>query len=212
MSLVRNQSSTNFRRRRRDHRHLGVAVEVDFLEVVRELQILDGLRLAGETGVPAGLADRLALRDEARDARVVAQEVGVQIHDELIFEPVGALLAISGVAASAIEASKIGPIDLVHHVVGGRHAGRGLEEAGAGSCLLLRQRVAEILEADLDLFLLGASAAPGYSSLETICVGMVRGRRGLGGEQLFHLLCAQQPHDVLRWLILEASDFDGAAW
>ena len=91
ISLVRNQSRGSSEGEPLMQRHLGVAVEEDLLEVVRELQILDGLRLAGERRVPARLADRLALAHEAGDARVVAQEVGVHVHDELVGQRLGAL-------------------------------------------------------------------------------------------------------------------------
>ena len=82
--------------RARDQRDLGVAVEEDLLEVVVPLQVLDGLRLVDQRRVPAGLADRLALAHEGLDARVVAQEMRVHVHDELVFERVGALLRHGG--------------------------------------------------------------------------------------------------------------------
>jgi len=46
----------NLRRRVRQQRHLGVAVHVDFFEVVGVFEIVDGLLLVGERLVPAGLA------------------------------------------------------------------------------------------------------------------------------------------------------------
>ena len=42
-------------------RDLGVAVEKDLLEVVRELEIVDRLLFPGQRRVPSRLADRLAL-------------------------------------------------------------------------------------------------------------------------------------------------------
>ena len=142
------------RRRAADQRHLGVAVEIDLLEPVRILQVLDRLRLADEAGIPAGLADRLASAHETFEPRVVAQEVRVHVHDELVFQPVGARLG-------EIDALRLGrrgaverAIDLVHGDEGRRHAGGGLEEAAAGQACSCAELVAEPLHARLDLLLL----------------------------------------------------------
>ena len=78
--------------RARDQRDLGVAVEEDLLEVVLELQILEGLGLARERRVPARLAHRLARAHEALEARVVAQEMRVHVHDELVRQRLRALV------------------------------------------------------------------------------------------------------------------------
>src|SRR5690242_18823037 len=63
------------RRRAADQRDLGIAVEEDLLEVVVELQVLEGLRLAGQPRVPARPAHRLAHAREAGQARIVLEEV-----------------------------------------------------------------------------------------------------------------------------------------
>ena len=75
-----------------EQRDLGVRVEKHLLLVVVEFQILDGLLVIVEFLVPAGLADLLAHLDEGHDAGVVAQEMGVHVHDELVLERAGALL------------------------------------------------------------------------------------------------------------------------
>src|SRR5215831_19834460 len=82
----------NVGRRAGDQRHLGVAVEEDLLVVVGELQVLDRLLLPRERRVPSGLADRLPLAHETHDAGVVAKEVRVAIHDELVLQRLRALL------------------------------------------------------------------------------------------------------------------------
>ena len=82
----------DLRGRVRQDRDLGVAVQIDFLEIVIEFQIIDGLFLLGERLVPAGLADRLALLDEAGEARVVAQEMRLVIDDVLPRQRLRALL------------------------------------------------------------------------------------------------------------------------
>ncbi len=64
----------------------------NLLHIVGKLQILDRLFLVGELLVPAGLADRGAHGHEIQEARIVAQEVGVHVHDELPLERVGPLL------------------------------------------------------------------------------------------------------------------------
>ncbi len=62
ISLVRNQSCGMSEGEPGDESDLGVAVEIDLLEVVGELKILDGLGLADQRRIPPRLADPLALR------------------------------------------------------------------------------------------------------------------------------------------------------
>jgi hypothetical protein len=50
--------------------------------VVIELQVLDCLLSFRQLMVPAGLTDRIAHVNESHDAGVVAQEMGVHVHDE----------------------------------------------------------------------------------------------------------------------------------
>ena len=129
------------RRRRRDQRDLGVAVEIDFLEVVVELQVLEGLRLADQRRIPSGLADSLARADEILQPRVVTQEVCVHVHDELVFERVGALLRHRrrrGLGAARVEncAERVVQRDEAR-----RHAGRALEELPSAEALLAAELV-----------------------------------------------------------------------
>ena len=73
----------HFRRRIRQQRHLGVAVHVNFFDVIGVFQIVDRLFLVTDFLVPAGLANRFSRLDKAHQARVVAQEMGVAVDDEL---------------------------------------------------------------------------------------------------------------------------------
>ncbi len=141
------------RRRRGDQRDLGVAVEKHLLLVVVELQILDGLLVVGELLVPAGLADGGAHVDEGHDAGVVAQEMRVHVHDELVFQRGCALVGHRrgrGFRAAHLEQRTI---DLVHRHEGGGHAGRGLEEFPAVEALLAAELVGHREQALLDLAL-----------------------------------------------------------
>ncbi len=141
-------------RRRRNQHDLGVAVEEHLLDVVVVLEVLDGLFLAGELLVPAGLADRRTHVDEALDARVVAQEMRVHVHDELVFERIRALLRHRRrrrLGAAHVEEAAEG---LVQGHVGGGHAGRGLEELPSRKPLLLRELLTDIEQARLELALL----------------------------------------------------------
>lgn len=65
----------NIRGRAADQRDLRVAVEVDFLDVVVELEVLDSLRLVDQVQIPSSLAHRFAHAQESLDLRVVAQEL-----------------------------------------------------------------------------------------------------------------------------------------
>ena len=110
--------------------------------------------LSIERGIPARLADGLALAHEGLDARVVAQEMRVHVHDELVFERVGALLRHG-------RRRGLRPVDaedraegVVHGDEGCRHAGGALKEGAAGEALLLAELVAHIEQARLHLALL----------------------------------------------------------
>ncbi len=144
----------HLRGRIRQQRHLGVAVHVDLFDVVRVFEIVDRLFLVADLLVPAGLADRLARLDEARQARVVAQEMGVAVDDKLRRQPLRALgrhirrrrLGL----ADLEEAAK----DLVHDQERGGHAGCGLKEPPARQALPPGEPVAQFLEPRFDLALL----------------------------------------------------------
>jgi hypothetical protein len=138
---------------RRDQRDLGIAVEEHLFFVIVELQILDGLFVVVEFLVPAGLAHRLAHIDEAHDAGVVAQEVGVHVHDELVFERIGALLRHRrrrGFGRCYVEQR---PVNLVHRHKGRGHAGRGLEKPPAIEPLLAAEIVGHCQQPRLDFAL-----------------------------------------------------------
>ena len=139
--------------RRRDQRDLGVAVEEHLLVVVVELQILDGLLVVAELLVPAGLADRLAHVDEGHDAGVVAQEMRVHVHDELVLERVGALLRHRRRRGFGLAHVEQRPVDLVHRDERRGHAGRGLEEPAAVETLLAAEIVGHRQQPRLDLAL-----------------------------------------------------------
>ncbi len=140
-------------RRRGDQRDLGVAVEEHLLLVVLELEILDGLLLLRQLLVPAGLADRRAHVDEVHDARVVAQKVGMHVHDELVLERVGALLGHGGGRRLRPAHLEQRTVDLVHRHERGGHAGRALEESAAVDTLLAGELVGHREQASLDLLL-----------------------------------------------------------
>ena len=108
---------------------------------------------SAELLVPAGLADRLAHLDEAHDAGVVAQEVGVHVHDELVLERVGALLGHRGRRGFRLGDIEQRPVDLVHRDEGRGHAGGGLEEPAAVQALLAAEIVGHRQQPGLDLAL-----------------------------------------------------------
>ena len=141
------------RRRAAEQRHLGVAVEEDLLEPVGILEIVQGLRLAHELGIPARLADCLAAAHEAFEPRVVAQEVRVHVHDELVLQPIGTRLGEIDALGLGRRGAVERTVDLVHGDEGGRHAGRGLEEAPARQAVLAAVLVGQRVHARLDLLL-----------------------------------------------------------
>ena len=144
----------DLRGRAGDQGDLGVAIEEDFLVVVVVLQVLDGLLAAFHLGIPAGVADRLAHFDEGIEARIVAQEMGVAVEDELILERVGALLGEFGSGGFGVGDIEDAAVDLVHGQIGGGHSGGGAEEGAAADALLAGQFAAHVFQARLDLALL----------------------------------------------------------
>jgi hypothetical protein len=190
LHLVRQEPVARlFRARARDECDLGVAVEIDFLEVVRELQILDRLRLARERGVPAGLADRFARAHEAFQPRVVAQEVGVHVHDELVGE--GARAFVRHVrrrrfrAAHAEERS----VDVVHRDERRGHAGRALEELAAREALVLRELATQLFHARFDpLLVLRLRARQEFVARDELRRDRRRKRRRFSREQCCQLV------------------------
>ena len=143
-----------------DARDLGVAVEEDLLHVVREHQVVDGLRLAHQRRVPARLAHRLALRDEGADRRAFAQEVRVHVHHELVLQVVGASLRDVEVGWLAFQhfvnrLPALG-VDFVHRREGRGHAAGGLEELAPAHAVLLRHARADVLHAHFEFLLLRA--------------------------------------------------------
>ena len=128
-------------RRGRDQRDLGVAVEKHLLFIVVELQILDRLLVVGKLLVPAGLAHRLAHLDEAHDTGVVAQEMRVHVHDELVLERVRSLLGHRRRRCFRLGHLEQRSIDLVHGDKGCGHASRSLEKSATIQALLAAEVV-----------------------------------------------------------------------
>ncbi len=124
------------RSRARNERDLGVAVEVDFLEVVRELEVFERLRLADQRRVPAGLAHGFARAHEIRQPGVVAQEVRVHVHDELVGEGPGALVRHVRRRGLGAAHAEVRAVDVVHRGERRRHAGSGLEEFAPAHALV----------------------------------------------------------------------------
>ena len=181
--------------RARDQRDLGVAVEEHLLEVVRELEILQGLGLARERGVPPRLAHRLARAHEALEARVVAQEVRVHVHDELIRQPLRALVRQLGRRGLGPARAEDRSIDVVHGDEGRRHARRRLEEAPSAHPLALGERVAQLLDAPLHLFLSRRLGQRRELVARDELGRDGRGERGgLGGQERCQVFRIEQAH------------------
>jgi hypothetical protein len=79
----------------------------------------------------------------------------VHVHDELVFEPVGALLRHRRSGRFGLRHAEQRPVDLVHGEERGRHPGRGLEEPPAVEALLAAEVVGHRQQTLLDLALLG---------------------------------------------------------
>ena len=119
---------------------LGIAVEENLLDVVGELEVFQGLGFAHQRRVPAGLANRLAGAHEVLQARVIAQEVGMHVHDELLGERLGALVGHLRRGRFGATHRIERPIGVVHGDKGRRHPCRSREE-GAPAHALLRAPV-----------------------------------------------------------------------
>lgn len=129
-----------------DERDLGVAVEVDFLDVIVELEILDGLRPVAEFGIPSGFAYGFAHAHERLDLRVFAQEVRVAIEDELPGQLGRALrrkLGRGRLGAAHVEQRAV---NVIHCHESCRHASRGAQEFAPGHPLPRRELVGQHLE------------------------------------------------------------------
>ena len=177
----------HFRRRAADAGDLGVAVEIDFLEVIREHQVVDRLFLVGERGVPSRLADRFALVHEGLDAGARTQEVRVHVHDELIgqlLRPLVSPVRFGGFRARhAVE----GPVRIVHREKCARHSGRGLEEAPPAHPEALGHLRADLLDARLELPLL-AGLRTGHELIARYRLhGYRRREQRFGGTKLSQL-------------------------
>ena len=138
---------------RGDQCDLGVAVEKHLFFVVVEFQILDGLLVVIQFLVPAGLADRLAHVDEGGDAGVVAQEMSVHVHDELVLERIGALLGHRRSGGFRWRDIEQRPINFVHRHKGRGHAGSGLEKPATVEALLAAEIVGHREQPGLDFAL-----------------------------------------------------------
>ena len=116
-------------------------------------EVLDRLLPFRQLFVPAGLADRVAHVDEGHDARVVAQEMGVHVHDELVLERVDALLGHGRGGGLCLAYLEQRPVNLVHRHERRGHAGRALEESAAVETLLAAEIIRHGQQASLDLAL-----------------------------------------------------------
>jgi hypothetical protein len=129
----------------RQQRHLGVAVHVNFFDVVGIFQIVDGLLLVADRLVPAGLADRLARLDKAHQPRVVAQKMGVAVHDQLPRKRLSTFGRHIGVCRLGHADLEEPAEHLVHRDERSRHAGRALKKAPARQALLPGEPIAQLL-------------------------------------------------------------------
>ena len=141
------------RGRVRQQRHLGVAVHVDFFDIIGVFEVVEGL-IASQLLVPAELAKGVAHFDKAGKPGVVAQEMGVAVDDELARQGLGAV----GRHVGGCRLGEAGVEDvaeyLVHRYERGRHPRCGLEKAAARDALPAREPVAHFLEPGFDLALL----------------------------------------------------------
>ncbi len=109
--------------------------------------------MVAELLVPARLAHGLAHVDERHDTGVVAQEMGVHVHDELVLERAGALLSHrgrGGFGACHIEQRSV---NFVHRHKGRGHAGGGLKKPAAVQALLAAEIVGHRQQPSLDFAL-----------------------------------------------------------
>ena len=148
----------NFRGCAADTGHLGVAVEVNFFEVVCKLQVVNGLRAGFDGGVPACFAHGFALQNEGLNARVVAQKVGVHVHDELTRELFGAFIGHVRSLGFCFGNTKNRAVGVVHGYKSGGHAGGALEKLAARGAQFFGHFGADGFDSGFVLFLLGRLA------------------------------------------------------
>ena len=184
----------HFGRRAADERDLRVAVEVDFLQVVVEHEIVDRLFLLPQRGIPPGAAHGISLVDEAGDARARAQEMRVHVHDELPREAPRALVGhLGGLRFRARDAEERS-VGFVHREERGRHPRRGLEEAPARHPQPPGRRRPHLLHPRLEFALL-LRLRPRHEFVAGDRLD--RDRRGiqvLGGRELAKLVVGQHAH------------------
>ena len=144
----------DLRRRVRQQRDLGVAVEEHLLEVIVELQVGDGLFLATQFGIPAGFPDSAAHGDEVGQPGVVAQEMGMRVEHILALQGNGPFIGHLRCGGLGLGHREHLAVNLVHRQEGSRHAGCGLEEPAPADTLALGQAVAHFGQPVLDLLLL----------------------------------------------------------
>lgn len=162
---------------------LGVAVEIDLLQEVRELQLLDRLRLVDQRRIPAGLAHRFAAAQETFEPGVVTQEVRVHVHDELPRQAARALAGHLRRACFGLADREHRAVDVVHRDERGGHAAGGLEEAAPGQPLVARQFGAELLD----------------PPFECPLAGRLRGRREFIAGHRLHRNRRREQHRIGRY-------------
>ena len=141
------------KRRTAQHRHVGIAVEVNLPHVVLELDQVD----VDVVGVHSRFEVRGRLLQEAEEAFlrvVVAHEVGLHVEDELLPEGFGALVGHSGVGGLGLGHVEHVAVHAVHGQEGGGQAGTGFEELTAVHALLGPVGISQFLDARFNLFLL----------------------------------------------------------
>ena len=175
-------------------RHLGVAVEIDFLQVVGEHQVVDRLLLVSEPGVPAGLAHGLALIDESHDLGARTQKMRVHVHDELAGQLFRAIVRVLGLCSLGRRHTEDRPVGVVHGEECGRHAGRGLEEATPAHAQALGHPRSHLLDASLEFALLLRLQTGHEFVARNRLHGDGRGKQRFGGGQLFQLVGGKHAH------------------
>ena len=192
-----NQSCGRIRGRVRQQRHFGVAVHVDFFDVVGVFEVVEGL-VAGQLLVPAELAKGVAHFDKAGQAGVVAQKMCVAVDDELARQFGRALVGEVGCGGFGEARVK----DLAEHLVDrderSRHAGRSLEKPTPRQALAARQPIAQLLEPGLDRPLL-FRLRHRHVLVARHDLGRHRRRkgRGLGRQQFGQLFVSKKLHALL---------------
>ncbi len=135
------------------YRHIRIAVDINFLDVIGELQAIQR-DLAFHVGIPVrfcplGETGYVCLI-------IVAHEMRLAIENELPGEFTGALMR----RARARCLGFCHLVDRTKHVVhrdkGGRHAGRRCEKLPATHAVVFAEMIGKLLDPYLDLFLLGS--------------------------------------------------------